>query len=1094
MRTKSLLMTFGLVLAQTALADAPLKDLPGAIPSKYERQCASDLFFEGKPQQPDDMCKRFEQAEKKFEASGKKDFSLRFDLSKIDPDPTSSLWRPKKDAGSDILSWKPGAVGEGFYDDMKAMGLQEDGDTVEYVSDTDVPSGRFAVIVQKRSADGTMRAYQIRMDLKGHNLLMRKTLLRKLGYKIPLMDRLKTVKIRFRSSADKFVFTESLFKRTFVEASRWVTAGEKTDDETLTLQDVIVIDGAQDSTFNVARGALASKNIQGRRLFNSLLLPFSMTDAPESINLMSWTQGGTEFNDQLYMPYEFSEAFSTSYEDARWMGRRITALTKRDWQEVVASAKVPKPVASILIEKLISRRNFMRERLNLAKESGHIDAHFETSTLLAVNESMSDGDLLKEGQLIGSKWPGYARDFGGNNPDSPQSREEMFGYFKSQGLSNMIMNLVIEFNKRLPKTDLAWKEFDRDLTLSAWQFAEFLKTKQITPIPRNLWSTRFYDIHAFARRDTIAGNYLGTENQIQIADSIDMSMEAGWSLRGEGLPAKMALSGKAKIAYMKSYSHVKPMVSMKAGLSEDFRNIMVPYLKSQATLPLHNIIDLESNAKKVWAMPETDKSQKDIKDGFKAEVNNQIKDQMSDFNKLFGKGESVIVTTSMGPDVSFILAKGLSGEASVYAKVRDRFVDMDRLHIFRKDEKTVHVYFDPTLYNEFSFGLGIRAKIPIIAFDWSFRNGATTTHYFELNIDSDLDQNPQFFDNMLMVAAALKGASLKFFQAQRNPWIFTHTFSDKDFDFAALIKRYKTNKSQDKIEVKTPQGATQKYVRQLKGYRSGTDYQSFIVDVTAALLREKYPDLHIQAATSGNPADTIKGKALSRQVSVEAEITPNGIRKENFFAGIRYTWKGWDIKKASAEKILDEVQDMYQSNLFLRPDLNDTKAIQFYNVTVNVSIYREALNYIMSMPDETIRQIFEEHSKDIFQNRSPEMDSFTNSNPWANAVISDRKAIQKYWSKDPYRASEEIADLLYIAESQLTFAGFKKMVGGVQNMFVIGSLDGFRVGDQKGQHSLTSKSLGQIGNQEAQGPLATIQGFNNISGGELFISWLLSNL
>ena len=217
--------------------------------------------------------------------------------------------------------------------------------------------------------------------------------------------------------------------------------------------------------------------------------------------------------------------------------------------------------------------------------------------------------------------------------------------------------------------------------------------------------------------------------------------------------------------------------------------------------------------------------------------------------------------------------------------------------------------------------------------------------------------------------------------------------------------------------------------------------------------------------------------------------------KENLFAGIRYTWKGWDVDKSGAERILDEIQGMYQSDLFRRPDLNSTKAIQFYNATMNVSLYREAIDYILSLPDATIQQIFADYSKPNLQHiENQDVSQMVPNNPWANSVISDRNSIQKNWKKNPAKASEDLADLLYVAESQLTFNGFKKMAGGIQNIFIRGNFDGFRVGDQAGQHSLTSQSLGKIGSEEPQGPLATVQGVTSASSGELFISWLLSNL
>jgi hypothetical protein len=1103
---------FGLILSQAVLAaDAPLTEIPGLIPLKFgERNCAGDLIYKGKRLLPDEACKLVVDGQKAYEASGTKvdveitggysikngNPNLRFDLSRLDPDATSTFWRPPhEDGAADIRGWKPGPVGNGYYDDLKAMDIKDDGETVDYQSGTEVLLGRYAIVVQKRAANGSIHAYRLRMDLKGHNILMRKTLLRKLGYQIPLMDRLKTVKVRFANITDKLTFLKELRNRTLVPASRWVTEGgwtngeekETSGDNTVTLQDVIVMDAAQDPALNPATGVIDPTKIQGSRAFNSLLLPFSITDAPESINLMSWTQGGIEFNGQLVMSYEFADPLKPSYEDARWMARRMLALTKRDWQEVVASGKIPRAAGLLMVEKLISRRNYIRETLNLAKESNHIDALAETSQTLPVDLGISDPPLLVNGKLIGDKWPGYARDFGGTDPDSPWSTPEILAYTKSVGFSTMIMNLVAEFNDRYaPATNLAKAEADRALDLAVEQFGHFLETKEIKDIPRNIWSKKYYAVHAFAHRDTVAGNYLGTQNQIQVADGIDLSAEAGWHLKGEGLPAKMGLTGKARLAAMKSYTHVKPLLSIQEGNKQPFRNIIVPYLISQQKRPLDNILLLEPPANQPLSADQ------------KAALQAKIKKQMAGFDELFGKGESVIVTTSYGPDFSLIISKGLSGDAAAYAKARDRFVDVKRLHIYRKDQNTVHVYFDPSKYNEFSLGAGINMKIPIVTFDWSLRNGVATTNYFEFNIDPDLEKNPQFFDNMTYVSAALKEASLDFFKSVKKPWIFKHKFNDQSTDLSLLMLRYKKAQSGDKIQMTTPQGITKSYVRNQKGYRTGKDYQTLLTQLTAAWVREKLdPNFQMDTASSGDPADTVNGSSTARQVTIEAEGTPNGLRRDNMLANIRYTWRGWSSDAKGTNEVLDEVQNMYQSDLFKRPDLHDTKKIRFYNLTLNVALYREAIDYMMSLPDEAIQTIFKEHYKDIYRPRNPTDGSdvaFSTYDPWANSVIIARNAIRKNWVKDQAKVSEELAHLFYVAESQLTFNGFKKLVGGQQNIFIRGTLDGFREGDQKGKYALGSTSLGIIGSQEPLGPLATIQGFNNISSGELFISWLLSNL
>ncbi len=1030
---------FGVVMTASA---APFSDMPGSVPLKYERQASSDLVYQGKVLLPDEARALYE--------SGRIS-----DLSKLNPDSTSDLWKDR--------------MGGNAVDDLSLMDLKATGETVEYISDTEVPVGRMAFIAQKRTSTGETRAYQFRLDVKGHNILLRKAMLRKIGYEIPLTDRVATLKVRFKSSFEKSEFIRQITKMTFIEAERWVTSPLEEDSDTLTLQDVIVMDGANDTIFNLARGSLSESTIQGRRLFNALLVPYSLSDAPESLNLLPWNTARI-FNDQAYLSYEDANSFSTSYEDARWILRRLLKLSRQDWVQIVASARVPSEVSAVWLEKLLYARNDLLKTFGFAKEF----------SLLPVNQEITVGSRLAKGKLSGPDWKGYGRHFAGIDPDSPLSRQEMVGLVKSKALSNLIANLVAEFNLYMPATDLAYARFDRQLDLSAQQFAHYIATKEIKPIPRGIWTKSFFNTNISARRDTISGTYMGTENIVQLADSIDMGLDLGVYYMGEGLPDKLMIDGKLKMAFVKTYTHIKPLTSINLGLKEPFRNLMVPYFKKQATTPLQDILKLE---------PKKDISEEEL-----AELNGKVKVEMDAFNKQFGKGESLIVTTALGPDASMTIGRGLTKDIQAYIELKDRLTDLSRTQIYRKDDKTVQLYFDPSLYNVFSLSFGMRAQIPIIEFGWDIAKGMVSTYFFEFNIDPDLEKNPEFFDNVRNVSAALSGASIKYFKNQKKPWEVKHKFTDSKTRLDFLIWKYQKASTTDMIRVQHPQGQSADFIRRSKGYRNGVDYQTLILQVTTALIREKYPtSAGISSAGNGNPADTIGGKAVTRMVNVEAELTPTGVRAENLFASVSYGWKGWTIKKPEADKIIEEVRTMFGRELFRKPVLNNTEKIQFYNIDVQVALYEQAVKNIEKLKPDEVALIFERHAKKLNYDQSQ-------SNGWVNAINQDIKELKKLRElarKDPKARVEiinRLTEILEVAESQLTFDGLKQMSGGIQNLFVRGTIRGFRVGAENGNQDIQSDTLGQIGAYEPQGPLVTLQRNMGISGGEFFITWLLNPL
>jgi hypothetical protein len=1022
----------------------PFMDMPGCVPLESERQAAADLIYKGKTLLPD-------------EARALKSAGEVKDLSLLNPDDTSILWKNQ-------LGGQP-------IDDLKNLELNLTGDEVELVSYSKEANGRMAFITKKTNAQGLLKIYQMNLDMKGHNALIRKAMLRKIGYNIPAIENLRQIRIKFKSVFAKREFVKEILRLTYEEPKRWVISDPESDDPYLTLQDVIVFEGPDDKIYNLARGDISdASTIQGRRLLNALLVPYFLSDVPQSVNLFSWV-GSQIFNQQLCMPYADSEAFRTlSLDDARWILRRILNLSRTDWVEVAKATRAPEEVQAVLVEKLISRRNYLRQYMKMENESREI----------TVNTDISMGNRLQKGKLIGEEWPQFARHWAGVDPDSPWNLEEMMGFGKSLALANAISNTIYELNTRyMPRTDVGFAVFDHQLDVSARAFADFIATHEIQKKSLGFWSTKFFNTNIIAGRDTIAGNYLGTENIVQIADTIGFATEYGRFYLGENLPfANGFASGSAKLFVVKTWTHIKPLASIKAGLQEPFRNLVVPYFKKQASTPLDKISEL--------------KSQKDVLSA--EELDKQIKEQLGAFNKMFGSGESLIVSMSMGPDLDFTVGKGLNHDAQLFARLHDKLTSINRVHIFHKDEKTVQVYVDPALFNALDFTLGLRLKIPIVEIGFGRQDGVAATNFFEFNLDSDLSANPNFFDQVAAVSIAMNGGSKSVLSNFKKPWTINFNFWDKNRTGKLFSARYLHSNTSNMLKITNPDQKQAEYIRRTKGERTGQDYQAVLLDVTNALISEKLKVANkINTPNSGNPGDTVMGKSVTRQVVVEAELTKNSVKWDNMFAGVNYRWKGWQMKRAEAEDVMNELQKTFGKDLFRRVELHDTEKIQFYSVEVEVDLYEKAFARIYNLTDDEVQTIFEHFGKQIqvAESSSP----LDHGNQWANSIIGDLKSLRKaYQNGDRKTVVDNLTDILEVAESQLEFQGFKLFVGGEQNLFARGTLRGFRVGAENGKQDIQSESLGQIGSYKPRGPLEFVQSNMNIAGGEFFLTWLLNPL
>ncbi len=129
---------------------------------------------------------------------------------------------------------------------------------------------------------------------------------------------------------------------------------------------------------------------------------------PETIGFFKWNpikrvdEKGVSLN---YMTWRWSDLFDgVSYDDARWIIRRMARLSRTQISEAVALGKWDPKVAGILVEKLLARRNSLIKAFGLENEvkSSAIDysvapsdEEFEKTPANKKNAPMSLPDFIK---------------------------------------------------------------------------------------------------------------------------------------------------------------------------------------------------------------------------------------------------------------------------------------------------------------------------------------------------------------------------------------------------------------------------------------------------------------------------------------------------------------------------------------------------------------------------------------------------------------------------------------------------------------------------------------------------------------------------
>ncbi len=1034
---KSFLIILSLLISALAFANS-VSDIPGLIPLNNQRPAASDLVYNGKHLLPDEA--------RQLQQSGKIP-----DLSLLNPDETSILW--KDQYPKDITS----------KDKTIALDTSR---PVEFLAYSPDSIGRMGFTISQTDSTGQLRVFRVRLESRSHNVLLRKNLLRKIGYNVEPIVWAPTLALNFEDDFTRDEFERAITDRTFLDSQRWVV---NKNPNQITIQDAVIFADADDTFYNLARGDMTGEVIQNRRVLNALLVPFNLLDVSESVNTFSWVPGKI-FNEQLSLPYEDAQEFSTSYEDARWITRRILKLTREDFTLIVREAHYPKEVEEILIEKIISRRNFLRKFLNLESIASEI----------TVNTNVP--------KLEKQHWAGYVQNFAYGDPDSPLSGDEIFAFFRSKATTNLITNLVTEFNARfIPRTDLGWKLFDHQLDISAKQFAEFISTGKVSKTPFGFWSFPRYDGNIIASREIVTGSYLGTDNLVQLADVVGFSVEAGWYIGADGLPSKVGFQGGTKGFINRTYAHLKPIKSIKLALKEPFRNILVPKFKGNIGTRLSEVFS------------------KDYQEMEPEEQALKLQEIASDLKQSLNVGESIIISTTLGAGLSASPSVGLTSRLALVTAWSASQNLLSRIHIYRSDEDTIQIYKDPAHMNARSFYIGLQAYVPFLTYTLTNRAGRAKTNFYALNINEDPEANPVLEDNIKALSRALLFSKLDKLNTLQNPYIIQHKFREKLSQGSFFVWRSTKQNTSDLISVQHPTGYQKDFVRYTTGKRKGRNYEALAIDVINSLLKEySEEDIMLQSNNSGDPADSIYGNSVSQHFAFESEITSDNSIQDPFVS-LSYRWRNWSISQKNILNLITDINGRFKYEFFHPSEFLSTDKIQLSTFGVSANIYERGILFLLSFTKEQISDILKAHGYDPNYRPKPprtgtkirdaaEREKMRNARFHRLCIKMFEQFKNAYHAGDVEATVKYMSEFVTFAEKLLPTHDFYKLFGGEDNIFVRSHVYGFRAGDEKEDKGLSSHTLGRIGSEKGSGPLKDIQMKIGVTESEFFIYWLMNRI
>ncbi len=904
------------------------------------------------------------------------------------------------------------------------------------------------------------------LDKYLHTSILRRNLLRKIGYIVPAIQPIKTITLNFDNNKQVQDFMLRISADTGGGSRRWIVNEFDNEDTSITqlvLRDLAAIDLSHKNLYNLAMG-VPTKTLSSRTL-RSVVFLYALLEYRESANKFHWHAGRVVSQKLELMHFLDSHNFSTTdLYDIKWIAKRIQKLSRKDFMEIVSETALPKSVQVMLYNKLLSRTYHLLDllKLNPSKEKYKFNEnpHFPP-------------DLIK-GKLKKKNWreDGFATDFSGNIEKGPFA--ETGRYLLSLAQSFSLSNIVGLFNKQLR----VFNPNDARIRLAEKQFKEgldhYVKTGEFLQFPVSTWKSPLLDGSLILSRDVVVGNYLGTNNMVQLADTFGFAVKPGFILGFENIPSFSGTALNLNVTYVKTYTHLKPLKSLKAVFKENYKNIIVPWLKKDLTKAIELL-------QKKDDMPEEEQEE-------------FIQKTFLKISKYLGDSESLLITEKLTPGVnaSTVIPLANTG-ASIKLGLGAKDVGIKRTQIFRKDSKTIQVFED--LGNGFGHTITVELKylVPIIRFQKERFKGDYSIKSHELNIEADTRKNPNFYKNFLALHSFLKTGSTELLEEASPAIKVSSNFSDIYKRFSFLFwKSRKTNAATD-YRIKTPSGLTGEYFSHHYVHNKGFNYESFVKEVVNFGLSEVSDNLAWANNIWQDPNDTIFGKAKTQDIIYEAQVKNNKIKKEFLSFGVSY--KGWSKNKKKLKKVIKKINKDFDFNLFKDVLVTDIKKLNMYALSANMYIYDEGIDKLKALSNDVFIKMAYSKEKEKLKKCADRMKM--------NVLSSGEKIPTCGYLKGLIK-QKRICDenKTNLSESKKCWPKFFKLLSkdlGAEVLtkfipkdlfYLEGSINGFRSKSEVLNDSVYSNTLGKKHNKYPYGILNTIQRRIGLNPGELQGHWL----
>lgn len=875
----------------------------------------------------------------------KSHFDKNADLSKINP-AENKFWQNTQLAQNS-------AIDQNLHNLMPSSG-----DEIYFDSFVGVVRELGMYAINVRGSKNPNEVYRLKSGLQVHSSLLKAALLRKIGIYQESPKYISSVKLKFKSLAEMNNFITQSFcvagpddvaiSCLSVDPESRGFLSQKNEQDFTVMVHGAYLEKMNSEVPNLFDGLTPSNentiSLYGQsRAYRALIAPYVIADVGESVNRFS-AQSVLVRGGWAYLNFAFHTDFDgiSSYDDVRWILRKMAELSDKEWDEIVLAASFPKQINELVKAKLLHRFNNMMETFFDAAEKEKL----VRVTIPALKISSGDG-VVVDGKVMTQEIAGYPQRFSHGERKSPFESGDFIKYLKIKAQSLAIETALGRLSDKLQKIDQVSQNI----------IGVEVGPQGVKPLVDAEYVT--LGASATANRMVTTGTYYGSQAAVQMVDSLSVSASLGYVHILDGLNGIDTAFGGG-VSYIRNFVHVTPISSMEDAAKVPLRDLYIP-----------------SKLKKLMSP---------LKDGKLSEFLNTLKvGEVFTITDSIGLGGRVGFTTGLDALIGFSsIARptaSFSADANSVILRQIQFVKTNdglQVYVRNQNNKAFGLEFN---VNYFINLLKIRAqttrmdlhtKVYLLNYNAQLISKVDNADIIpDEELQKKVDKMRAFGNKAaLAIRSLIRESSDDALEANFKYQMFQVDHKLKANDIRTKFLWFRTSQLNEEhlLTVKKPEVPTLingvqivnqpvQIVTYKKGRMNGVDKFGFGLELGDAYLKEKFKENtpSSMVPVSQNPSQIPFGKAEWTVVRSDAELTQDRTGALPSVAIIEHVWGGWSLKKADMNDIFTQVKEKTKGINFasfpLLPQgaLADVKKIDFFRVTSHLSVLPEGVKKIKDL-------------------------------------------------------------------------------------------------------------------------------------------------